>query len=171
MLRVQLQQFVLLCQLEVLETEGRADGASDEAETAFGRDLGGKPLLRLDDHLHFVLLGKLMGSQGSVWVDYIDVERIARVKIPDFHHIVQTMERRYVVSGQHVIDGGDWLFARFVVAIQLAVITPFRMRNEAQFLDVFRRVHTYFKLRFSPAFTYPHLQSQLCVCGKGLSPP
>ena len=99
-LRVQLQQILLLGQLEVLEAEGRSDGAADKAEAALGGDVGGKPLLRLDDRLHLVLLGKMMDRQRTVRVNDVDVEGFARMEIPDFHHVVQTVERRHVVGGQ-----------------------------------------------------------------------
>ena len=140
-LRVEFQQFLFLGQLEVLETEGRADGAADEAEATFGGDFGGEPLLRLDDCLHLVLFGKTMDGQGSIGINNVDVERLTCVKIPNFNHVVQTVERRHVVGSQQVIDGGERFVARLVVAEKLAVIAPFRMRFEAQFLDVFRCVH------------------------------
>lgn len=141
MLRIQFQQLRLLGQLKVLEAEGRTYGAANETEAALGGDLGGEPLLRLDDHLHLVLLGKSVDGQRPVRINDVYIERFARMEIPDFHHVVQTMERRYVVGGQHVIDGGDGLFTRLVVAEQLAVVASFRMRHQAQFLDVFCCVH------------------------------
>ncbi len=55
-LRVQFQQLLLLGQLEVVETEGRTDSAPDEAETALGRYFSSKPLFRIDDHLHLILV-------------------------------------------------------------------------------------------------------------------
>ena len=143
-LRVQFQQLLLLGQFEVFETEGRTDRAPDEAETALGGYFSSEPLLRQDDHLHLVLFGKLMDGQVPVRVDNIDIERFARVEIPDFHHVVQTMERRYVVGGQHVVDGGDRLVACFIIAELLAVITSLGMWLKAKFLFVFCSVHIYF---------------------------
>lgn len=140
-LRVEFQQFLFLCQLEVRETEGRGDGAANKAKATFGGDFGGEPLLRLYDRLHFVLLGKTMDGQSSVGVYDIDVERLARVEIPDFHHVVQTMERRHVDGSQQVIDGGERFVARLVVAEKLTVIAPFRMRLQAKFLDVISCIH------------------------------
>ena len=140
-LRVKFQQLLFLCQLEVLETEARADGAANEAETAFGGDFGGEPLLRLDDRLHLVLLGKTMDGQCPVRVYDIDVEGLARVKIPDFHHAVQTVECRHVVGCQHVIDGGNGFVPRLIVAVKLAVVAPFRMGRETKLLDVFSCVN------------------------------
>ena len=98
-LRVEFQQLFLLGQLEVFETEGRTNGATHEAKSALRGDVGGEPLLRLDEHLHLVLFGKLMDGQVSVRIDYIDVEGFARVEIPDFHHVVQTVERRHIIGG------------------------------------------------------------------------
>ena len=90
-----------------------------------------------------------MDGQGPVRINHIDIEGLARMEIPDFHHVVQTVERRHVVGGQHVIDGGDGLFTRLVIAEQLAVITSFRMWNETQFMDVFRCVHYMLSFRIS----------------------
>ena len=54
--RVQFQQLLLLGQLEILETEGRADGAPDKTKTALGRYFSSEPLYRIDNHLHLILV-------------------------------------------------------------------------------------------------------------------
>ena len=85
-------QFAFVAQFEVLEAEGGGYGAAHQAETGFRWYVGGKPLARLNNHLHLIVGEEVVYGQTAVGVDDIEVEALACMVVPDLRHIVQAVE-------------------------------------------------------------------------------
>lgn len=97
-------------------------------------------MLWLDYDLHLAFWREVVNDELTVCINYINVERLASVIIPNLNNIVQPVKRRNVVGCQHIINGRDCLLSGFVVAEKLAVIASFGMGKETEIGDIVCRI-------------------------------
>lgn len=137
-------QFAFVAQFEVLEAEGGGYGAAHQAETGFRWDVSREPLFGLYHYLHLVVGIEVVHGQAAVRINYINVESLASVVVPNFRHIVQAVESGEVAAGKHIVYGGDGLGAAVVVAVNLPEVSALGVGLQLQSLNVFLCVHKTF---------------------------
>lgn len=106
-----------------------------------GGQLGGKPLLGLDDDLHLVVAEEMVHRQAAIGIDDVEVEPLAGMEIPDLRHAVQPVKGGDVIGGKQVIYGGDAFLPLCIIAEDLSVVAAFGMGLQLEPGYVFLSVH------------------------------
>ena len=82
-----------------------------------GRNLCCKPLFRLNYYLQLTNFVQMVNLQSSIFCHYIDVERIARMKMLYFHHVMSSVKGRKIGGGKQRINCENALYSVSFVRI------------------------------------------------------
>lgn len=148
MCRMTLQQCAAFRQREFAEFEPRRNGAAHERVAVRTRDaLRRKPAARRHHRLVRRLLVLDRGPEavrrdGATGLEHVDVERIARMEVPQLVR-PDAVPSGIRIVGQQVVDGGagraldgrDAPTDALLAAIGLAIEAAFRMRQQAEAVD------------------------------------